>query len=430
MLTFIIVNSIIVLSAYFLSCSLEYKRKTADFIIIWSGLYFAQIVIVDLILGIFSLLYLHNIIFAHITICLASLILFNRISKPKKISLDLSFILDSKILILAISVFFGFFIVKLWINLNTPSNFPDGWQYHLSFPATWIRNASINNPLVACGPKDNPINFIALTYFPMSSEFYFHWLMAPLRNALLADAGQVPFYLLGVLAIYSILRKFSVSKQRALLLGFVCVLIPNIFKQINKGAEVDVICSALALFVLNMILIIKEEKSLKNFVVLGILVGLFVSTKALDIFWFLSFLPLFFYDFFIKKTPHRIKAAFLVIFFAIILGGYSYIKNFILTGNIFYPVTLKLFGKIFMPGIVDRQVYANSLFPIKEFKLTKFLFSEGLGLQLFTFIIPAVLCIPLIYVLFKRDDFKKEEASRLTFLFAIPIIMTLEYFSI
>ncbi|MEW6101144.1 MAG: hypothetical protein AB1481_02500 [Candidatus Omnitrophota bacterium] len=427
MLTFIALNSIVILSAYFLGCILQPTRKLADFILICFIIFLSQITLVNLFLGTLSLLYLQNIIISHAAIFLAVYALFKRFGKAQKFNPDFSFILGSKRLIFAISIFLGFLIVKTWINLNEPPNIPDSWQYHLSFPATWIRNGNINNPLVPCGPKDYLVNFLAMTYYPMSSEFYFHWLMAPLRNAFVADIGQVPFYLFGILAIYSILRKFGVARERALLLAFSWALIPNIFKQLEYAALVDVICAASMLFVLNMILFLKKEESLSTYAIFGLALGLFISSKALNLFWAVSLFPLFFYDFFLKKTPHRLKALFIIAFFALAIGGYSYIKNLIMTGNAFYPVTFKLFGRVIMPGIVDRQVLANLLFPWKEFKIKDLLFSEGLGVQLFSFVIPGTFIIPPFLYFFK-ERFKEEGALRIALLLLIPLIMVLEYF--
>ncbi len=426
MLTFIFLNILVILSSYFFTVSLLKKSGKADLYLCWFIFYLAQIVFVDLVLGIWGFLMLRNILFFHVVIFILGYLLFKRQGSFVSIKIDFSFITESKILSFATAVFLGFFIVKGAINLFEPPNCPDSWQYHLSFPATWIRNANINNPFVPCGPKDWLVNFVAMSYFPMSAEFYFHWLMAPLRNAFIADSGQLPFYLVGVVAIFSILRKFGVSKIRSWLLGLCWVLIPNLFKQIDGGAQVDIICAAVFLVLINMLIILGRERSLKNFFIFSVTLGIFISLKGLNIFWAVSIAPLFFYELF-SMRENKLKAFLIVISVVLAIGGYSFINNLILTGNVFYPVTFKVLGKVIMPGIIDRAVYANQLFPWAEFRLRSVFFSEGLGGQLFLFVLPGII-IPLVYSIKNRKLFYAQGSLRMVLLFAVPLIMLIQYF--
>jgi hypothetical protein len=427
MLIFIIGTAVIVLSSYFVASFLSEKERGIDFVISWFMLFFAQIVLVDLILGIAAKLYFHNIFILHLVICLSSFLFLRKRIQFQVLHLNPRFILTNKLLFFAISVFFGFFLVKFWNKLINPPVFPDVLQYHLSFPATWIRNGNIINPLVAYGRNDHPVNIIAMTYYPMSAEFYFHWLMAPLRNAFLADVGQAPFYILGILAIYSILRKFSLKKETALFLGVLWALIPNLFKQMGKGALADVMTSAVFLIILNYILAFREKKSLKRFVLFGIALAIFISIKAIDIFWALALTPLLVYVILRKNIKKGFVGLAIILFFALILGGYSYINNYILTKNLFYPITFKFLGKTIMPGIVDKDTFSYLLYYWEEFKITDVLFSEGLGLQLFAFIIPGTI-IPFIFTPFFRKRFNTDNFLIHLLIFIVPLIMVIEYF--
>jgi hypothetical protein len=72
----------------------------------------------------------------------------------------------------------------------------------------------------------------------------------------------------------------------------------------------------------------------------------------------------------------------------IIFGGFSYLRNFILTGDPFYPVDIKLFGVTFFKGVMGTGFIdaANN-----DFSFGKFLFHEGVGAGFIIFVIPGII---------------------------------------
>ncbi|MFH0790746.1 MAG: hypothetical protein V2A64_03850, partial [Candidatus Omnitrophota bacterium] len=86
------------------------------------------------------------------------------------------------------------------------------------------------------------------------------------------------------------------------------------------------------------------------------------------------------------------KPAYLLIVFLFItgiLGGFSYIRNFFETGNPLYPLEFKLFGNTIFKGVMDMSTYRAHFKP-EDYRLSKLLFHEGLGIQSLIFIFPAV----------------------------------------
>lgn len=428
MIILILETIIISLSSFFITSILIPKKNSVDFTIYWFMIFFAQIVMVNLAFGLLSKLYLGNIIALHLIICLIFLSFFLRNFKAQSLNFDFSFIFKNKIIIFALSIFFGFFIVKTWINLINPPVCADSLQYHLTFPATWLKNGNLNNPIVIFGSLPASIELAPLSYYPINAESFFFWLMLPLRNAFLADLGEVPFYFIGVLAIYSILRKFSIKKETALLTGLLWVLIPNLFKQIRTASQIDVICAALFLLVFNSLLILKEEWNSKNSVLFGISLGIFIGTKALDVFWFVSLLPLvllFLYRNF-KKVNFKNMSLNLILIFSLLLlfGGYSYIRAFVLTKNPFYPLIINFFGKPVFPGLIDKASYSQLVVPWNEFHLRNMFFGEGLGAQFLLFIFPGSI-IPLLF--FKKFADKIKDKIFYFLVFFIPFFMLWMY---
>lgn len=433
MTLFIIANILVASSSFLFSRIIFPKKWSVDFILSWFVLFLSQIIIVELFFGIINQLFISRIITLHLIVfLLAFLIYFNRREYLTKFDyeLDISFIFNNKLLLFALSIFIGFFLIKFWNNLINPSVCPDSLQYHLSFPATWLKNGNLNNPIVIFGTPPTSAEMTALTYYPINAELWFFWLIAPLRNAFLADVGQAPFYILGILAIYSILRKYSFEKNTALFIGLLWVLIPNLFKQIKNGSQIDVICAVLFLLVFNNLLRLNKEFNFKNAALFGISLGIFIGTKSLNIFWFLATLPLLAYFIYKHSKKDGIKKVFFclaaVLFFIFLFGSFTYLRTFALTGNPFYPVSLEVFGKTILPGIIDKVTFSKIFVSWDEFHLKNMFFSEGLGLQFLALIFPGTI-VPLLTFPFLSRHKKDKDLIEYILLFSAPLIMLTMY---
>lgn len=419
----ILATTIVGTSSFILASSLSRNNNFVDFIINWFTLFFAQVVIVTLGLGIISRLFLYNVVACHILVMFVAIFFLGRHNYFKSNKPDILFIFENKPLLIALGLFLGFFLVKFGLNLFNPSVYADVMQYHLPFPASWTKYGNLINPIVIFD-KNNPNILNALSYFPINAEIFFFWFMLPLKNAFLADVGQAPFYIIGILAIYSILKKLSVDRKTALLLGLIWALIPNILKQMEYGALVDVICAVIFLVVLNNLVNLYLKPSLAYAALFGISCGLFIGIKAIDIFWLMSLILPFLYVLNgIQKQrgrPYFIKTIFIIIAGIFVFSSFSYLRNFMLTGNIFYPIEFKLLGKVIMPGAIDKETYSRFLVPWEEFKLRNMFFGEGLGLQFLALIFPGTI-IPWLF--FKY--FKGNKTGKLFyfFLFLVPPIM-------
>ncbi len=434
MISLIIEILLVSVSSYLFVTRLFDIRIFSEFVLVWFTLLFAQIIIVVLSLGTIGKLYLSHVLFAHLCIFLIAL-LFNQ---PKKtfiiIKPNIETYFNSKLVILAFSVFICFFSVKTFVNLITPPIDAESLHYHLAFPAAWIRSGSLNNPMYMFSAM--PIAFPKLlelsmpSYYPFNAELFFAWLMLPLRNAFLADIGEVPFYIIGIIAVYSILKRYNVKDKIALLSGFLWVLIPNIFKQLKTGSQIDVICATLFLLMIYTVLLLKENFTLKNAVLFGITVGIFLGTKATNIVWFIATLPFICYIFYKSLRALRISPLkYFLIFGSIIstvilLGGYVYFKNFILTGNPLFPAEFKILGKVIFKGLMDNATLKDFVAYGNNFNLGKILLGEGLGLQFLGLILPSMF-IPLFF--YKHIREKAKPLGEYLLLFMVPITMIIFY---
>lgn len=429
MLIFAISSTLVILSSFFITSLIKQTKSFVDFLLLYFTVFLGQIILTMLFLGIAGQLFTQNIILLEFIIALVSFYFYYTdkakvvINRP-----DFSFILNNKILLLSVSVFIAFFVSKFWFNLINPAICADSLQYHLPFPATWIQNGNLNNPIVVFGSQPTSAELSALSYYPINAELFFFWLMFPFRNAFLADVGEAPFYFIGILAAYSILRKFNLKKETAFLAGMLWVLIPNIFKQIRTGSQVDVICAALLLVFLNNLIILGRQLNLKNSCILGASLGILVGIKLLNLYWVVALLPLALYFLYVNYGKIRLRniitAVFAMLLVALLFGGFSYIRAFFITANPFYPVKIIFLGREFFPGFIDKEAFSQLFVNWNEFSIKNMFFSEGLGGQFILFVFFGTI-IPILTISFIRKKYNFNNET--VFLSFSPIIMFLMY---
>ena len=441
--------------------------------------YFTQIVFTELLLGIFGILYLRNVILLNTVIFL--IILYMTRNKESSfgfmgIKYTLTELLGNKVILLGVSVILGFGLVKVFINLVNP---PFGWDslnYHFTFAVEWLKHGNLYNPITIC---DDP----APSYYPINGSLFFLWLIFPLKNVFLADLGQMPFFVLAFLAVFNISRKLRITREISFYAAMLFILIPNLFKQLGI-AYVDIMVAALFLVCVNFLFLLNEKFSIQNVLIYSMSLGLLLGTKTVALpYTGLLFIP-FLYFLLKNMEPHGFTAvvpkdrpaayathkrsagippsrclddiprsatythsspgvnlgfsarrwinkAYLCLIFIIIvviLGGFSYIRNFFDTGNPLYPLDFgsafggKIFGRAIFKGVINNSVY-RAHFKIEDYRILKLLFHEGLGMQTILFILPAIfLALPATII-------KRRNALNLNLVYflILPVLIYLNY---
>ncbi len=404
MLIFLILNSLVILNAYLITRALRIKDGV-DSVISFFLCCIAQVIFFELALGILGILRIGTLIAVLTALFIFNYLFFRKEALNSKGESFVS-IFESKILFFGVCVFLGFFIIEFWNVLISPPLRADPLAYHLTNVVSWLKNGNLNTPFIPSGTGPYPALTVTTNFYPFNGELIFLWLMFPLKNALFASVSQAPFYFISILAIYSILKKLEVSKSISLIAAITWVLIPNVFKHLKEGAYIDIMCAAIFLMSVNYLLMFKEDFNAKNSLLLGITCGILLGLKTLNIFWLFAMLPLFIYVIFINiKKVNRatiFKSLSLIALAFVVFAAYPFIRNFIMTKNIFFPIRIEFFGKTIMPGYVGTKEFANFCYPTKDFSPMKLLFSEGLGSQLFTFVLPGTF-IPLFVSLFRKN---------------------------
>ncbi len=222
--------------------------------------------------------------------------------------------------------------------LNPPGNWDD-LTYHLYFPATWIQTGTIDNPITAFGD-------IAPSYSPMNTEMLNYWVMHAWRSDVVARVLQHLFLVVcgGLIGLIS--RKAGSSSEAATLSGLLFILIPYYLTQ-GYGIRVDQTISnditALALYLAAVYagMFTGLLTSGGPAVIAGAALGLFVGSKYISL---VLAVPLAIWMVFriISGPRPRWFRVLILIGAAVVTGGFSYGRNWILTGNPIYPTQVTI----------------------------------------------------------------------------------------
>jgi hypothetical protein len=309
------------------------------------------------------------------------------------------------------SVVLGFTFVKLYYNLINP---PFGWDslnYHFTFAVEWLKNKNLNTPLVI---SDNPCP----TYFPINGSLIYLWFIFPFKSVFLADIGQAPFFILAGLSAYSLSRKMGLPKQWAFFVAILMSTTPNYFKQLSI-AYVDIMVCAWYLTALNFLIGIKINYKFRNIIIFSLSLGMLIGTKTIALVY--SFiLIIFFIYILIKKGLRSISLLYAAIIFATLIfitGSFSYIRNFIQTGNPLFPNLLKVFNLVIFKGVMDKTNFI-AFKSLEDYSLYKILFSEGMGAGIIIFVIPGIILF-LFLMLKKRNIINLLLASSFIYIYII-----------
>lgn len=428
---FLLMNSIVIISSFIITRKLLRISNSADFLISWFILYFAQIVFSELILGIIGILYLRNIILLNIIILLV--VFLNADSQKSFISIrpfglryphrennqwiksSVFQLFNNKSILFVISLILSLVLVKAFTNLINPSFGWDSLNYHFSFPVEWMKTGTLNNPIVV---SDDPFP----SYYPINGSLFFLWFILPFKSAFLADLSQLPFFIVSFLAIFSIARKIGLNQGYSFLSAALFVTIPNFVKQLQIG-YVDIMVAGCFLAALNFIFLLKENFNLRNTIIFALSFGLLIGIKstaiAYSIFLFIPFLFLVF-----KQNQNNIttKLKYIILVFLLIsvFGSFSYLRNFLLTGNPLYPIDLTILGKKIFSGVIDRQTFTAR--NLKEgYSFLKLLLHEGLGVQSLLIIFPGTLFAFFVGLSKKNNDLF------LRYFLLLPLLLYLTY---
>ncbi|MFH1538486.1 MAG: hypothetical protein ABIH66_05970 [bacterium] len=325
-------------------------RDFVDKIIVFFCLLAAGVVFVTAAAGFMGLIAPWFVVFAGVLIFIFAVVVGRR-AKVERIVIDGKISASPPLFLSGVIIIAALTIVFLWSAAAPPPPW-DSFVYHLTFPARWLQEGRIFLVTVPFGDQ-------AGTYFPANTELIYLFLMLPFREEFLTPLVQFIF-LLGIGAVtLKIAEGAGCSRGSALGAGILAIVVPGMLHQ-AAAPEVDLAFAFFFLASLHFVLLsIRNKDSLRYFAAASVALGLFAGTKYTALVFGATLLPLFVLAILRRRAGVKLLVFFAACFFA---GGFWYARNWLVAGNPFFPLELKVFGLEIFPGGYPRSTMLGSVF--------------------------------------------------------------------
>lgn len=334
----------ILIVIFFLVSSFFYSSKIkednpVEFFLIFLIILYSQISGFLTILGIFHILNLKFLFIISIISLITSLKFYKKPALKKEKS---EFSIYA---IFSISVILSFYTVILKYSLPLPPLTTDGLLYHLPFAVHYIKTHSLSIPYLF-------FSDIAMSYYPPGGDLLYSFSLLSLPE-MFVKFTQLPFVLIGCFSIFLIMKENNFSTTNSIIAASIFALARPVFKE-SSLCFVDLMMASLFLSTLYFF-----SSNKKGNIIPGIFSSaLLLSVKTLSLLFFFLALPFLLYK---KNGSLNKKILYLSIIFFILCGMYAYIRNWILTGNPFFPVEFSIGNFIIFKGM-----YIYSKVPLAE----------------------------------------------------------------
>ena len=310
----------------------------------------SQIVIVELVLGLFGklsvpYLLLNNLLLVLILMVFASQINDESLPSVLKrdgnlIRLHLADALDLHTITLGIILLltYGWILVAAYY---LPPRGVDDLTYHLPAIFEYIQSHEIRLLPVALRPH---------FAFPENAELLFLWPMVFVRNVRMVSGLNVLFVFMSVLTLHGLLRHFEISRRDALFASMLYAFCPAVLMQAGVN-YIDIIVSLFVLLALYCACLFSAFRKISYLYVSGLTVGLLLGMKYTAILLVLPLQLLIIPPLFRLKLRHAVVYALPVV----ILSGWWYLRNYMVLNDPFYPLNFlgPLFGERSAVNLMD-----------------------------------------------------------------------------
>jgi len=333
----------LLLSSFFYSLFFE-REKFLEFLLIFSIIFYSQILSFSLLLGTFHFLEEKYFLLLSLLSFLFSLKLFRKPHFKNGSISPFSYF--------SLCVVLSFYTVIFQYTLILPPLTTDGLLYHLPFALHYIKTHSLSIPHLF-------FSDVAMSYYPVGGDIFYTFSLFSLPE-IFVKYTQIPFVIIGSLSIFLLMKKNGFSSVSSTIAASIFALIKPVFKE-SSLSFVDLMMGSCFLASIYFF-----SSNRKEDIIPGILSSsIFLSIKTISLLFFLPVIPFLF----TRKNGHLNKRLlYLSLILLIFCGFYSYIRNFILTKNPFFPVQISIGNFVIFKGI-----YIYSKIPFFE-KLKNFLF--------------------------------------------------------
>lgn len=279
---------------------------------------------------------------------------------------------------LVLLILFVLFAVSVsWILLTGylfPSYTWDALWYHLPIVGYIMQSGAIeevpNNSFI-----DQFINI-----FPKNIELFFLWNIIFLQSDVITDLSQLLFTITGIFTVYSVSVKLGVKERYSLCSALLFFFTPIIVLQSSTN-YVDIAVSVLFLMALNFLLssdgdkgkeqspgpsVISYEQRKTQGILAGLSAGILLGSKGSGPLFAIVLSAAFIVRELIRRFKHSnhrnagtsgtvtaTAVSYITVFLipVFLIGGYWYIKNWVVYGNPVYPMDVSLGNLTLFKGL-------------------------------------------------------------------------------
>lgn len=313
----------------------------------------AQIIMTQLLLGLFHNLYIPYLIIVNLLIVFLLILIGYRLKKY-----SFQTVLKTDIICLryslaaakdAFTVSLGFLVVVTYAWIFTASYYLpprgiDDLVYHLPTIFEYIQSHEI---------RLLPVELRYQFAFPENAELLFMWPTIFAGNQRMVDCVNIPFVFLSIMTVYALLRHFDISRKDSFFASLLYALCPVVIFQSGVN-YVDIIVSLFFLLSLYFSLEFHSTKRITCLFAAGISIGVMLGMKYTAL---LLALPL---HLLIIPTLFKVKWRATVVYVVLIVAlcGWWYTRNLVLFNDPFYPLNFlgPLLGKSGGGGLLNNII--------------------------------------------------------------------------
>jgi hypothetical protein len=273
---------------------------------------------------------------------------------------------------------FNLFLISvcwmIFLGYLFPSYAWDALWYHMPIVGYILQSGAIQE-------NSTPsVIDLFINIFPKNIELFFVWNVIFLKSDIIVSLSQLFFTIAGVFTVYSMSVKSGLHKKHALYPPFLFFFAPIVILQ-STTTYVDIAVSVLFLIAINFLMYNNPEKFSGNeaelvhfkeektaILLAGLAGGILLGAKGSGPLFVVILLIMVMTQEFIKRVnpfntipvefktyPVPIRKRFIqyavcFIFPAVLMGGYWYIKNWVLYNNPVYPMEISFFDITLFKG--------------------------------------------------------------------------------
>ncbi|HET9768893.1 MAG TPA: glycosyltransferase family 39 protein, partial [Thermoanaerobaculia bacterium] len=302
----------------------------------------------------------------------------------------------------------------------------DDLSYHLSAVATWIRYGDLRMIRFSQGDPSTP-------FYPLLGEMTSWVLIAPFGDSdVAARWTQLPFALFSWWAVAAIARRLGASTRDAALAALAYAGVAEAFPGLAFSAGNDHALSFFSLAAVDAALGFARDRRTGAAVVAGTAIGLMLATKYIAVLYAPLAVAVLVIAALLSRGdlagagsrpfwPDFLRLVLPIAGAICVAGGYTYLRNYVTTGNPIFPAPVRVLGFDLFPSWEGVTAGARASAPEYRIDVWRFLIDRKdlFGSYFAVTLLPAAFLSPLVGLV--------RRSWLASLVFSLPIAFFLEF---